>query len=136
MTFREAVGSEAFDLFEAAFREVALVTVPGHAVDQLFPEFVDDAELAEGRHGATKLIGLARREAGRDDGDLHRLLLEQGDTQSAAQHFLQLLRREFDGLLLSAPPQIGMHHVPLDRARTHDRDLDHQVVEGLGQQAR
>ena len=29
-----------------------------------------------------------------------------------------------------------MHHVALDRARSHDRDLDHQVVKGSGFDAR
>ena len=31
----------------------------------------------EGRHGAAQLVGLAGCEAGADDGDLHRLFLEQ-----------------------------------------------------------
>ena len=55
---------------------------------------------AEGRHGAAQLVGLGRGEAGADDGDLHRLLLEQRHAQGLAQHLAQLLRGVVD---LSSP---------------------------------
>ena len=35
------------------------------------------------------------------------------------------------GSIPSPPPQIGMHHVALDRARAHDRHFDDQIVEGV-----
>ena len=75
------------------------------------------------------LIGLARREAGGDDGDLHRLFLKQRHAQRLAEHRLQFLRGKGDLLQPLAATQIGMHHVALDRPRTHDRDLDDEIVE-------
>ncbi len=39
---------------------------------------------------------------------------------------------KLDLLLAGAAAQIGMHHVALDRAGPHDRDLDHQIVEFRG----
>ncbi len=131
MAFRETVFAEALDLLEAALGEVALVAVGQHAVDHLALEGADGADALEGRHGAAQLVGFRRREAGGDDGDLHRLLLEQRHAQRLRQHRFQFLRRIGDGLLAAAPAQIGMHHVALDRAGAHDRDLDDQVVEIL-----
>ena len=32
----------------------------------------------------------------------------------------------------SLPPQIGMHHVALDRTGPHDRHLDHEIVKFFG----
>ena len=77
-----------------------------------------------------QLVGLAGREAGADDRDPHRLLLEQRHAEGLAEHLLQLGLGIDDGLQPFAPAQIGMHHVALDRARPDDRHLDHQVVEG------
>ena len=52
------------------------------------------------------------------------------------QHRLELLRR-IDDLLEPLPAaQIGMHHVALDRAGAHDRDLDDEIVERLGLEPR
>jgi hypothetical protein len=71
---------------------------------------------------------------GRLDGQPHRLLLEQRHAEGLAEHGLEfiriaMLRRGrgiFDRLLTVPSPQVGMHHVALDRARPHDGDLDHQ----------
>jgi len=47
---------------------------------------VDGAGFAEGRHGAAQLVGLGWGEAGGDDGDVHRLFLEQRHAQCLAEH--------------------------------------------------
>ena len=44
------------------------------------------ADPAECRHGAAQLVGLSRRKLGSDDGNVHRLLLEQGHAKRLAQH--------------------------------------------------
>ena len=41
-----------------------------------------------------------------------------------------------DGLLARAPPQVRVDHVPDDRPRPDDRDLDHEVVEVGGLEPR
>ena len=89
----EAVLAEALDLAEAALGELARVAVADHAVDELLAEGVDGAHVAEGGHGAAQLVGLVGREAGRDDGDLHRLLLEQRHAERLAEHRLAAPRR-------------------------------------------
>ncbi len=104
---------------------------------ELVAEILDGADAAERRHGAAQLVGFGGREAGGDDGDAHRLLLEQRHAQGLAEHLLEFVGiaalrggRGIDHLLQSLPaPQIGMHHVALDRARPHDRDLDDEIVE-------
>src|SRR5260370_5891639 len=77
VALREAVAAEALDLLEAAFREIARMVPRDHALDHLVAELVDDAGLLEGRHGTAQTIGIVGAEAGADDGDLHRLLLEE-----------------------------------------------------------
>ena len=81
VAFRKAVFAEAFDLLETALREFALVTIGKHAVDHLALESADGADTLEGRHGTAQPVGLRWREAGGDNGDLHRLLLEQRHAQ-------------------------------------------------------
>src|SRR4029453_10447940 len=95
-----------------------------HPLDHLRFVTVDSTQIAEGGHGATEAIGFVRREAGSDDGDLHRLFLEQGNAEGSAEHFLQLVRRmrrpgrwEIDLLLPVAAAEIRMDHVALDWAR-------------------
>ena len=134
--FREAVGAEALDLLEHLRGELAGVAALAHAVEDARLEVLDAAAALPRRHRAPQLVGLARGEAGGDDRQLHHLLLEDRHAQRAAEHLAQ----RFGGIghrLESLPAaQVGMHHVSLDRARPHDRDLDHQVVVIGGLQAR
>ena len=136
VAFRKAVFAEAFDLLEAALGEVARIAVRQHAVDHLALERADGADALEGRHGAAQLVGFRRREAGGDDGDLHRLFLEQRHAERLRQHRFQRLRRIGDRLDPLPAAQIRMHHVALDRAGAHDRHLDDEVVEVRGLQPR
>ena len=131
VAFREAVFAEAFDLAEAALGEVARIASRHHALDHLGLERADGAGALEGRHGAAQLVGFARREAAGDDGDLHRLFLEQRHAQRLAEDGFELLGGIRDRLESLPAAQIGMHHVALDRARPHDRDLDDEIVELL-----
>ena len=90
----------------------------------------------ERRHGAAQLVGLGRREARGDDGDLHRLFLKQWHAERLAEHIFELLRRIGDGLQSLAAAQIGMHHIALNGTGPHDRDLDDEIIEGRGLQPR
>jgi hypothetical protein len=132
----ETVLAEAFDLAEAPLGEVAGIAAGRHSLDQLFTELMDHADPAEGGHGAPKPVGLGRREAGGDDGDPHRLLLEEWHPEGLPQHLAELFRRVLDRLLAVAATQIGMDHVALNRTGTDDGHLDHQVVEALRFHAR
>ena len=130
VALREAVIAEALDLLEAGLGEVLVVAAAHHAAHQLAVPLLDLAGAPERRHRAPEPVGLGRREARGDDGDLHRLLLEQRHAQGLAQHLGQLRPREHDRLQAVAAAQIGVDHVALDRPRADDRHLDHQVVEG------
>ena len=57
----------------------------------LLLESADGADMAEGRHGAAQAIGFVGREFGGDDGQPHRLFLEQGNAQGLFQHLLQFV---------------------------------------------
>ena len=136
MAFREAIGAEALDLLEAAFGEVFRIAAGGHAAVEILAELPDLAGVAEGRHGAAQLVRAGGGEAGGDDGDPHRLFLEQRHAERLAQHAAQFLGGVVHRFLPVPATQIGVHHVALDRAGAHDRDLDHQVVECARAQAR
>ena len=93
MAFRKAVLAEPLDLAEAALGEVARIAASGHAFDELVAEIFDGADAAERCHGAAQLVGFGRREAGGDDRDAHRLLLEQRHAQRLAEHAFEFVRR-------------------------------------------
>ena len=140
----EAVGAEPLDLAEAALGEVRIVAPPGHALQEAAAILADAAQVAEGGHGPAQAVGVVLAEPGRLDGQAHGLLLEQGDAQGLAQHPVQLVRRavlrrgggELHRVGPVAPAQVGVDHVALDGAGPDDGDLDDQVVEAPGLQAR
>ena len=137
MAFRETVRAKSLDLIEAAFREFGIVAARDHVVDQLGFEFAHGADIAECRHRAAQSIGLLGAKFRGLDGDPHRLFLEQrhaeGLVQDPAQFILVAMRRRRRWIahifLAVSAPQIGMHHVALDRAGPHDRDFDNKIVE-------
>ena len=137
MGFGEAVVPEPLDLAEAALRKLRVVAARHHAPDHLLLQLAERAAPAEGGHGATQRVRLVRRELRRLHGEPHRLLLKERHAEGLLEHPAQLVRRpvlgrrcRIDHLLQPvATTQVGMHHVALDRAGAHDRDLDHQVVE-------
>ncbi len=129
VALREAIGAEPLDLAEAALGEIAVVVVGDHALDEFLAEQMDFAVALERRHRPAQPVGLLGREAGADDGDLHRLFLEKRHAEGFFQDLAQRVRGVFDRLLAAAAAQVGVHHVALDRPRPDDRDLDHQIVE-------
>ena len=128
----KTVAAKALDLLETPLGKGRVVAPRRHALAQLVTETVQHAALLEGRHGPAQLVSLARGEAGCDDGNLHRLLLEQRHTEGLAQHTLELGRGKLHRLLAVAAAQVGVDHVALDRPGPDDGDLDHQIVEGAG----
>src|SRR5499427_8297403 len=136
VTFRKPVFAETFDLAEAALGEVARVAPAHHAFDQLIAKIFDGTDAAESRHGTAQLVGLGGRKARSDDRDAHCLFLEQRHAERLAKHLFKLIRitegRGWRGILdllqVLPAPQIGMHHIALDRPRAHDRNLDDQIV--------
>ncbi len=136
VTLRKAIFAETLNLLEDGLGVLRIVVAGHHAADQLLPERLQSALALPGRHPASQRVCLARREVGREDSQLHHLFLEDRHAQRALQRLLGLLAGIDDGLLLLAALQVWMHHAALDRPRTHDRHLHHQVVELLRLQAR
>ena len=93
MAFGKTVGTETLDLLEAALGEGRVIAAFDHPPDH--PGFigVKAAVAAEGAHGLAQAIGLAVAELGGDDGQLHRLFLEQGHAEGLAQHLFQFVGR-------------------------------------------
>ncbi len=129
MALREAVSAEAQYLFVNPVGEFIRVIALLHALLEFDLEFLQASAALPGRHGASHLVGLAGREAGGDDGDIHYLFLEQRHAQRALQHIFQRSAFIFDLFLLVPSLQVGMNHVALNRPRPHDGDFDHQVKE-------
>ena len=129
MRLRETIFAEAADL-----REHMLGKLPGqppreHAVDELSVKFVDHSRPPPGAHRTPQLVGFARRETGRHYRQPHRLFLEERHAERLFEHLADGVVGIGDGLLARPPPQVGVHHIPLDRPRPHDRHLDDEVVE-------
>ena len=148
MRLRKAVAAEAFDLVAQALGEGFAVAALRHAGEQAGTMALQLALAPPRPHGAPQLVGFARREPGRDHRQLHDLFLEDRHPERALEHSLHaaaLVRRRRGGARVidrfaafgaCARVQIRMHHAALDRSGANDRDLDHEVVEAPGFQAR
>ena len=132
----EAVFAEALDLLEDALGVIRLVTLGHHAADQPFMERTEAALALPRGHRAAQAVGFTGREIGRQDRQLHHLLLKDRHAQRAAQRPFDLRLGVVDRLLARTAAQVGVHHAALDRAGPHDGHLDHQVVEAARPQAR
>src|SRR3984893_11140485 len=125
---RKSVFSKPQYLIEYLLRETLRIAAFQHAVDQLLLKRLQAALAFPGRHRAPQTISLARRKAGRHDGELHDLFLENRHTQGAFENRFDVLARIAHGLLVVAAAQGRMHHLALNRTGTHDGHLDHQIV--------
>ena len=129
VTLGKAVFAETLDLLEAAFGKLLRIALGDHAGDHPVAVLMNGSVAPERRHGAAQPVGLAGGKPANVDGDLHRLLLEQGHAERASQDRSQF--RVMILLLLQslASAQIGMDHVALDRSGPDDGHFDHQIVE-------
>ncbi|ESS36583.1 titin [Burkholderia cenocepacia KC-01] len=141
VAFRETVFAEALDLLEDLFGEFARVVAFEHPADDLVLIFLEIALALPRGHRAAQVIRFAGCKTGRNDRDLHHLLLEDRHTQRANEHFLERVARIRDLPLLfaghdPAPLQIRMHRAALNRTGPHDRHLDDEIVVVLRPQPR
>src|SRR5215213_11208668 len=128
MALGKAVGAKALKLFEGSFSELRWVAVRDHALHELVVEMLDAVGELERPHGAPKLVGFRGGEPGRDDRNLHRLLLEERHPEGLLEHALERFGRISDRLPPFAAPKIGMDHVALNRAGPDNRDFDDEIV--------
>ena len=136
MALREAVVGERRELFEHLGGDLRGDAVRPKALGQLFPYLGHRPVRALEAHRPAELVGLRRGEARQDDRHLHPLLLEEGDAQGPLEHGLQPRIQVGDRLLAVPAPQVGVHHVPLNRAGPDEGDLDDEVVETTRPDAR
>jgi hypothetical protein len=137
MALGKAVGAKALDLLEHPLGELEIIAPPHHAADEPFVINTNTLRVLEGRHGPSKLVGLTRREAGGDNRHAHRLLLEERNSERAAENLFEFVRIAMlrggawiNRLLeIPTPAQIGMDHIALDWTGADDRNLHNQVVE-------
>ncbi len=116
-------------LIEYLMREALRVAALAHAVDQLALKRLQAALALPGRHRAAQPVRLAGGKSGRDDRQLHDLLLENGHPQGALEHRLDGLARIAHRLLAVAAAQVRMHHLALNRTGAYDRHLDDEIVD-------
>ena len=128
VAFGKPVRAEAFDLGKAALCKIVVIAVAPHAAQKAVFKFADIAVFFKRGKGAAQPVGLIGGKAGADDGDLHRLFLKQRHAQGFAQNLAQCIRRKRNRFFAVAPPDIGMHHIALDRSGAHDGHFDHQII--------
>src|ERR1700680_2785661 len=102
MRFRKSIFAEPQYLAEYLLCETLGVPPLAHAIDQLALESLQAALALPGRHRAAQPVRLARRKAGRDDRQLHDLLLKNRHAQSALEHPFDRLARISHRLLAAA----------------------------------
>ena len=132
MALGEAVLPEPFDLPPALLGELRRAAPGRQPFEEAAAKPGQGADSPKSRHRPAQAVRFRRREPRSDDGDPHRLLLEDGHPQGLAQDRLELRQRIADLLPAVAPAKIRVNHPSLDRTRPHDRHLDHQIVEGAG----
>src|ERR1700688_2351056 len=120
MRFRKSIFAEPQYLAEYLLCETLGVPPLAHAIDQLALERLQAALALPGRHRAAQPVRLARRKAGRNDRQLHDLLLKNRYAPSALEHRSARLARMRHRLSASGAASIRMHHLALDRAGAHD----------------
>ncbi len=134
--FRKTILAEPLESLEAPLRKLPRVAVLHHPLDEPRRKPRDVLFRRPRGDRPPQPFRLARREARRLDRQRHHLLLEQRHAQRFAEHLpddrVGILHR----LLAIPPPQVGMHHLPDDRPRPHDRHFDHQVIKTSRLQAR
>ena len=135
VALREAVGTEALDLLQDLLDEAGRIALPLHQLADARAVRLHVATTLPGRHRTPQRVGLVGAVAGMHH-QLHHLLLEQRNPQGAAEDLLHPFGGIVHRLPAHPPPQVGMDHAALDRARPHDRHLHHQVVEARRPQAR
>ena len=136
VALRKAVFAKAFDLLKKAIGKLLRVAIGHHRAHQSIVKMLHAALAFPGSHGAAQAVGLAAAEIGRRHGDLHHLLLKNRHAQGAFEHLFQRRAGVAHCLRVGACLQIGMHHATLDRPRSHDGHLHHQVVKTAGLEAR
>src|SRR5208283_4743629 len=126
--FRKSVFAETQDLIEDLVREAFRVAALAHAVDQSALKRLQASLALPGRHRAAQPVRLAGGKSGRDDRQLHDLLLEDGHPQGALEHRLDGGARIAHRLLAIAAAQVRMHHLALNRTGAYARHLYDEVV--------
>ena len=76
MTFRKTIRAKAFNLFEAAFSKILLISPLHHATYKHALEVINGAHIAKSCHGTAQAVGLTRCKFCRHNGKLHGLLLK------------------------------------------------------------
>ncbi len=134
--FGEAVEGEAGDAAHDVVLRDAGDAALGHAVAQPGFDLLHALLGALEAHRAPQFFGFAAVEAGCRHRESQQLFLEERDAEGATQNRFERRMRVLDGFAAGAPVQVGVHHLPDDRAGADDRDFHHQVVEVPGLHAR
>ena len=79
---------------------------------------------------------IAATEARRHHRQLHNLFLKNWHSQGSLEGRFYRVAGVGHQLFATAPIKIGVHHVALNRARSHNCNLNHQIIITSGSQSR
>ncbi len=133
---REPEVGERLELVVDLFGHARRDPVRRHPRHQPGPEPFHLLDRALRPHRASQLIRLRTREPGDVDGHLHELLLEQRHALGLGQRLLQQGVQVGDLLATPCPVDVRVHRAALDGPGPDQGDLDDDVVELPGLQAR
>ena len=107
-----------------------------HAATQAFFDSSHPLGRALETHRTAEFFGFATAETGRDHRDSQELFLEDRDAERSLENRSQAFVGIDDRFAAGSAIDVGVHHLADDRTRSNDRDLDDEIVEGPGFQAR
>ena len=128
MRLGKAIPCKPFNLFKQVMCKGAFITAICHASNQLFFEFKNAAVFFPTGHGTAQLISFTPTKTCSDHGKLNNLLLKYGNAHSARKHAFYRFRWVGDHFIAMTPNKIRMHHITLNRSRTNNGDLHHQII--------
>src|SRR3954467_3765810 len=117
--FGKAIFTKSLDLLENGFAKAFRDAVLCESLEQPMPVPREAAGLFPGRHISPELIRFTSAIARSDNGDLHHLLLKQGNSQRSLENFSKQ-RLAIGSLFAIASPQIRVNHASLDGAGAYD----------------
>ena len=120
---------ERGDLPEHLVRDAVGHAAPSRAAHERLTQPLHVGARARAAHRAPQLVRLVRGEARDGHRDLEDLLLEEDDAERLLEDRLERGMRVRDRLVSLPAIDVRVDHVPLQRARPDDRDLDDDVRE-------
>ena len=126
--FRKAKIGKSLDLSKDFFANFHRDTPIFHPFNERTSQFFHFLRATRRAHGSTQFISLSSRKARNIHSDVHHLFLKKRNSQGLFQSRTKKWMQIAHFLFSSATTQVGMDGLALNRARTHQSNLNDNVI--------